>query len=130
MSQLKFLNAELTYAMHMLKHSTKATTAEIMWKQRIIAIQEEISEIKANVFSKPEGKQRMSTRKILEYCLDDWTDEELIEELDIRNVNYHHNNKDIRTAIDCYKRGDIKETMLYLERAFPELYNISKKVNL
>jgi hypothetical protein len=130
MSQLKFLNAELVYAMHMLKHSTKATTVEIMWKNRVKAIQEEIADIKANVFSKPEGKQRMSTRKILEYCLDDWTDEELIEELDIRNVNSHHINKDIRNAIDSYGRGDIKETLIYLERAFPEFYDISKKVNL
>jgi len=69
--------------------------------------------------------------KTFEYSLDEFSDEELIEELNSRSINtYHHNNKDIRNAIDSYRRGDIKETLIYLERAFPEFYNISKKVNL
>jgi hypothetical protein len=69
--------------------------------------------------------------KTFEYSLDDFSDEEIIEEVNSRNIHtYHHKSKDINIAIDCYKRGDIKETMIYLERAFPEFYNISKKVNL
>jgi hypothetical protein len=75
--------------------------------------------------------EREMAYKTFEYSLDEFSDEELIEELNSRSIStYHHSSKDIKNAIDCYRRGDIKETLIYLERAFPEFYDISKKVNL
>lgn len=62
----------------------------------------------------------------VEVDLDEWTDEELLEELRSRNVET--DSPDLAKAIEWYKRGNIKETLHYLEMAFPELHNLSEKV--
>jgi len=62
----------------------------------------------------------------VEVDLDAWTDEELLEELRSRNVET--DSPDLVNAILWYKRGNIKETLHYLEMAFPELNGLSEKV--
>ena len=65
----------------------------------------------------------------VEVDLDEWTDEELLEELRSRNVETDETDSpDIVNAILWYERGNIKETLHYLEMAFPELNGLSEKV--
>jgi hypothetical protein len=58
--------------------------------------------------------------------LDAWDDNELLEKLRSRKVDT--NSPTVRLAIDWYNRGNIKETLHYLEMAFPELHGLSEKV--
>lgn len=60
--------------------------------------------------------------------LDEWSDEELLEELRSRNVET--DSPYLQHAIDWYKRGNVSETLHYLEQAFPELYGLKEKVKL
>jgi hypothetical protein len=63
--------------------------------------------------------------------LDDFEDDDLIDEIERRG--YFVSEKEIDTnkfqdVIDWYKRGNVKEALIYLERSIPELYGISGKV--
>lgn len=64
--------------------------------------------------------------------LDDFEDDELIDEIEVRGYTVIKNSTDgridIQEVIDWYKRGNIKEALVKLEQIFPELYNISEKV--
>lgn len=64
--------------------------------------------------------------------LDDFEDDELIDEIEVRGYTVIKNTTDghidIQDVIDWYKRGNIKEALFKLEQIFPELYNISEKV--
>lgn len=65
--------------------------------------------------------------------LDDFETEDLIEELKSRGENLiyvvYESLPDLDKSLDYYKRGNIKEAMIYLERAFPEFNGLSEKVN-
>jgi len=62
----------------------------------------------------------------VEVDLDAWTDEELLEELRSRHVET--DSPYIVKAIEWYERGNVKETLHYLEMAFPELHKLTEKV--
>jgi hypothetical protein len=61
--------------------------------------------------------------------LDDFDDDDLIEELEGRGytVDKEEDNY-LQEVIDWYKRGDVKEALIQLERIEPELFGISEKV--
>jgi hypothetical protein len=63
----------------------------------------------------------------VEVSLEEWETEELIEEIKARNAEVP-NTPRLVEAIDWYNRGNISETLEYLEQAFPELHGLSKKV--
>lgn len=64
--------------------------------------------------------------------LHDFSDDELIEELESRgyNIDKEDDGQDvlIQDVIDWYKRGNVKEALYQLEEKFPELYGISDKI--
>jgi broad-specificity NMP kinase len=60
---------------------------------------------------------------------DEFDDEDLIEELEGRGytVDKEEDNY-LQEVIDWYKRGDVKEALIQLERVEPQLFGISEKV--
>jgi len=64
------------------------------------------------------------------YDLSDFDDEELLEEIEERNLNYNGRDmsQDMEKAIDYYKRGQIKEAMIQLSYAIPEFRDIEKYI--
>lgn len=76
--------------------------------------------------------------KYVEFDLDDFNDDELIDELKLRGLHvkvseYEEEEKEslelLQEVIDWYKRGNVKEALIQLERIIPDLYGISGKVN-
>jgi hypothetical protein len=63
--------------------------------------------------------------------LDDFEDEELIDEIERRGYFVSEEKNDpnkFQDVIDWYKRGNVKEALIQLERIIPELYGISGKI--
>jgi len=65
--------------------------------------------------------------------LDDVDDDDLIDEIERRGYkilaeDVEDERPEIREAIWRYKAGYIEDAMLLLERRFPELYGISKRI--
>lgn len=63
--------------------------------------------------------------------LDDFEDEDLIDELERRKYFVSDQEIDMnkfQDVIDWYKRGNIKEALIQLEKVIPDLYGISGKV--
>jgi hypothetical protein len=63
--------------------------------------------------------------------LDDFEDEELIDEIERRKYFVSEKEIDLlkfQDVIDWYKRGNVKEALIQLERIIPELYGISGKI--
>lgn len=65
----------------------------------------------------------------VEVSLDEWETEELVEELKARNEQTKFDPW-LNKAIEWYNRGNIAETLEYIEQAFPELRGLSKKVTV
>ena len=62
--------------------------------------------------------------------LDDFDDQELIEEVEARGFYVSENDQhDIISIEYHWNRGNKKEALILLERKFPELLNISKLVD-
>jgi len=60
---------------------------------------------------------------------DEFNDEDLIEELEGRGYTVQKEVGNLlQEVIDWYKRGDVKEALIQLERVEPELFGISEKV--
>lgn len=59
--------------------------------------------------------------------LEEITDKQLIEEMRSRKY-YVEKEPQLQNVIDWYKRGDVKEALIQLERIEPQLYGISEKV--
>jgi broad-specificity NMP kinase len=74
----------------------------------------------------------MSYRSVsttVEVYLDEFDDEVLIEELADRGYATQKEAINLlQEVIDWYKRGDVKEALIQLERVEPELFGISEKV--
>jgi hypothetical protein len=70
-----------------------------------------------------------SVSTTVDIYLDDFDDGDLIEELADRGytVDKEEDNY-LQEVIDWYKRGDVKEALIQLERVEPELFGISEKV--
>lgn len=74
--------------------------------------------------------------KYVEIDLDDVDDEEMIDELESRGYIVTHTSDDdglqkndiLSEMIWRYKAGYIEDAMLLLERRFPEMYGISKRI--
>lgn len=64
----------------------------------------------------------------IDVSLDDWETEELIEELIARGKDPIV-DPDLNKAFDWYARGNVEEAMIHLERAYPQFYGLSRKVN-
>lgn len=65
--------------------------------------------------------------------LEDFDDDELIEELESRDYNvtkkaFSDSDNELQNVIDWYRRGDLKEALYQLERIVPELDGISEKI--
>jgi hypothetical protein len=62
--------------------------------------------------------------------LDEFDDEYLISELEDRGytVDKEDDTNYLQEVIDWYKRGDVKEALIQLEKIEPELFGISEKV--
>lgn len=60
--------------------------------------------------------------------LDDFSDEDLCEELQSRGFYVGVEEQDITAIEDTWNRGDKKEALILLERKFPELRGISNLV--
>jgi hypothetical protein len=60
--------------------------------------------------------------------LDDVGDGDLIEELEDRGYTVQKEAKSLLDVITWYKRGDVKEALIQLEKVEPELFGISEKV--
>lgn len=73
--------------------------------------------------------------KYIDLDLDEVDDEELIEEIESRGYCVIHKDDkeeehpEIQEAIWRYKAGYIEDAVLLLERRFPELYGLSKRIN-
>ena len=61
----------------------------------------------------------------VEVDLEEWDDEELIKEIKMRGYKVDE-PEDLVEAEWRWHRGDKKETLILLEREFPELIGISK----
>jgi hypothetical protein len=74
------------------------------------------------------GHRSVSTR--VDVYLDDFDDEDLIEELEDRGytVDKEEDTNYLHEVIAWYKRGDVKEALIQLEKVEPELFGISEKV--
>jgi hypothetical protein len=65
----------------------------------------------------------------VEVYLDQFDDEVLVEELEARGYNIDKEEGGyLHEVVDWYKRGNVKEALIQLERLEPELYGISEKV--
>lgn len=60
--------------------------------------------------------------------LEDFDTDELIQELSWRRKYPSNSDGPLADAIDYYKRGQVKEAMIYLERAFPDFYGLSNLI--
>jgi hypothetical protein len=76
-----------------------------------------------------------SVRTTIDVYLDDFDDEDLIDELEDRGYKVDkdlNEQEEVRNllseVIDWYKRGDVKEALIQLEIIEPELFGISEKV--
>ena len=74
-----------------------------------------------------------STRvyKEVDVDMDDFNDEDLIDELEKRKYFVSDVEVDLskfHDVIAWYRRGNIKEALIQLERIIPELYGISEKI--
>lgn len=70
----------------------------------------------------------------LDLDLDDVDDDDLIEEIESRGYkvlmkDQEDQHPEIQEAIWRYKNGYIEDAMVLLERRFPELYGLSKRIN-
>jgi hypothetical protein len=69
----------------------------------------------------------------VEVDIDDFDDDDLIEEIESRGYkvlmeDQEDQQPEIQEAIWRYKNGYIEDAMILLERRFPELYGISKRI--
>lgn len=74
------------------------------------------------------------TTKYIDLDLDDFDDDNLIEEIESRGYkvlmkDQEDQHPEIQEAIWRYKNGYIEDAMVLLERRFPELYGLSKRIN-
>ncbi len=63
--------------------------------------------------------------------LEDYDDDDLIYEIEKRGfivLDEEVQHAQLQEVIDWYKRGNVKEALIQLERAVPDLYGISGKV--
>lgn len=75
----------------------------------------------------------MSNNKI---DLEDFDDDDLIYELEYRGYNVNHSNEDnlfekddiLSEMIWRYKNGYIEDAMFLLERRFPEMHGITRRI--
>lgn len=72
--------------------------------------------------------------KYIDLDLDDFDDDNLIEEIESRGYkvlmkDQEDQHPEIQEAIWRYKNGYIEDAMVLLERRFPELYGLSKRIN-
>jgi|APGre2960657423_1045063.scaffolds.fasta_scaffold389990_2 hypothetical protein len=58
--------------------------------------------------------------------LDGFYDRDLIEEL--KNRGYKVYKNELEEVVDWYKRGNVKEALIQLEKVEPQLFGISEKV--
>ena len=58
--------------------------------------------------------------------LDGFYDKDLIEELTNRGYKVYKN--ELEEVVDWYKRGNVKEALIQLEKVEPQLFGISEKV--
>ena len=73
---------------------------------------------------------RVSQYVEVDINLDDFDDQELIEEVEARGFYVSDGDHNDIIAIEYYwNRDDKKEALILLERKFPELLNISKLVD-
>lgn len=63
----------------------------------------------------------------VEVGLDEWDDEELIEEIKARG--YKVNDEDVTNIEWCWRRGQKKEALILLEREFKWMRGISDLAN-
>jgi hypothetical protein len=71
----------------------------------------------------------------VDYDVEDFTDDELVEEIESRGFRVLAEDEDIfaddetiQEAIWRYKNGYIEDTLLLIERKFPELYGLHKRI--
>lgn len=69
----------------------------------------------------------------VDFDIDDFDDDDLIEEIESRGYkvlmeDQEDQQPEIQEAIWRYKNGYIEDAMILLERRFPELYGISKRI--
>jgi hypothetical protein len=71
----------------------------------------------------------------VDFDVSELDDEDLIEELEQRGYIVTNDedrliksNSTLTKAIDCFKRGDVNEALVYLERTIPELYGLHKYI--
>ena len=74
------------------------------------------------------GHRSVSTT--VDIYLDDFDDGDLIEELEDRGytVDKEDASDYLHEVITWYKRGNVKEALIQLERIEPQLFGISEKV--
>jgi len=73
---------------------------------------------------------RVITEVEVDVDLDDFDDQELIEEVEARGFHVSDgDHNDIIVIEYHWNRGNKKEALILLERKFPELINISKLVD-
>ena len=73
---------------------------------------------------------RVITEVEVDVDLDDFDDQELIEEVEARGFYVSDGDHNDIIAIEYHwNRGDKKEALILLERKFPELLNISKLID-
>jgi hypothetical protein len=64
----------------------------------------------------------------IDVCLDDWEDEELIEEIKARGYKVEEES-DLTDVEQYWNRGDKKEALILLEREYRGLRGISEILN-
>lgn len=64
----------------------------------------------------------------IDVTLDDWEDQELIEELEARGYKVHQ-EPELTNVEYCWNRGDKKEALILLEREYRGLRGISEILN-
>ena len=69
----------------------------------------------------------------VDFNLEDIDDNDLIDEIEVRGYkvlmeDQEDQHPEIQEAIWRYKNGYIEDAMILLERRFPELHNLSKRI--
>ena len=72
--------------------------------------------------------------KYIELDLNEVDDDELIDEIESRGYtvlmeDQEDQHSEIQEAIWRYKNGYIEDAVILLERRFPDLYGLSKRIN-
>ena len=101
-----------------------------------LTVLKNFSTINSGLVLQPGTKQRtMSPEKtiLVEVDLEDFETDDLVDELKRRvrrgeDFYLDEISPDYGKAIDYFKRGNIEEAMIYLERAFPDFRGLSKYI--